>query len=123
MFKRILLFFGLCLALVPLLRAEELILDSGDTQDWVRIMEQAYPKYKDTMIRPTALLKFQTGEIPAGAKIEYAEVWFRQVSTQSGAVITVSYVSDDSWSYDRTEAEGLYSWPAQSVIGTYITGG
>ena len=123
MSKRILLVAGLCLAFVPLLRADELILDSGDTQDWVRIMEQSYPKYKDTMIRPTALLKFQTGEIPAGVKIVEAKLSFRQVRTQSGATITVSYVSDDSWSYDRTEAEDLYSWPVESILGTYDTGG
>ncbi|MHC4945384.1 MAG: hypothetical protein ACYTG7_20415 [Planctomycetota bacterium] len=120
--KKMLVLTGLCLMMFQPLLAESLILDSGDTQDWVRIMYQGYPKYQDTMIRPTALLKFQTQDIPKNAVIEYAVLGYRALSCTSGATITVSYVSDDSWSFDRTDAEDLYLWPVEGTLGTYPTG-
>lgn len=120
--KGLLLFFTFCLIGLQPLRAEVVVLDSGDIQDWVRIMEQSYPKYKDTMIRPTALLKFRTDDIPADAKIENAYLRFYVLKCASGATISLSHVTDDSWSFDTTGAEELFLWPVDSVIGSYPSG-
>lgn len=118
-----LLWLVLSLVLCSSLGAETIILDSGDTQDWARIMSSDYPKYKDTLIRPTALLKFVTGDIPSTAVITHATLYFKRVKTVAGATITVSYVSDDSWTFDKTDAGDLYGWHVNSFIGSYQTGG
>lgn len=121
--KRILLYAGICLFLCASVGAETVILDSSDTLDWARVMSYNYPKYKDTMIRPTALLKFVTGTLPANATITSATLYFKRFRTMSGATITVSYASDDSWSFDLTDVPDLYNWPEKATIGTYQTGG
>lgn len=120
--KRMLCMLGFGLILLQPLWAEVVILDSSDIQDWVRVVEQNYPKYKDTLIRPTALLKFRTVDLPKGAKIEYASLRIRALKCAYGAVITASYVSDDSWSFDTTDAGDLYQWPVEYSVGYYNSG-
>ena len=116
----LLLVFGL-IGLQPL-GADQMLLDSGDALDWVRIAEQSYPKYKDTMIRPSALLKFSTADIPANAKIDYAYLRFYVLKCSSGATISLSYVTKDNWSFDTTDPQKLYDWPVESLLGYYSSG-
>lgn len=120
--KRYALFIFFCAILAQPSWADWMVLDSSDTQDWVRVMEQHYPKYKDTMIRPTALLKFDTDDIPSPAAIQSAYLIFYVTRSEPGATITLSYVTDDSWSFDLTEAEDLYNWPVKAKMATYETG-
>lgn len=104
------------------LYADWIVLDSSDTQDWVRVMEQSYPKYKDTMIRPNGMIKFQTGDIPEDAKVTSAHLYFYVIKSAPNDVITISHVTNDSWSFDSTAPEQLYQWPVESKIATYNTG-
>jgi len=102
--------------------ADVVIIDSGDTIDWARVMTSYHWKDKDTVLRPNALLKFDLGDLPAGAVITAAGLYFYTEKSRAGGTIAVGHVADHSWSFLATDPGALYKWPVVQTIFRYPTG-
>ena len=102
--------------------ADAVIIDSSDTVDWVRVMAGYHWKDQDTILRPNALLKFDLGDIPAGAVITAAGLHFYTEKSRPGATVAIGHVADHSWSFLTTDPEALYKWPVAQTIFRYPTG-
>lgn len=106
----------------PPIVANALIIESGDTNDWVRLLVGEPWKEQDTILRPVSLIKMKLNDIPAGASVTSATLFIYIEQSQPGGAVSVNAVTDDSWSYLLNTSDQLFNWPVDHTIASYATG-
>lgn len=101
---------------------ERLVLDSSDVVDWGRVSVSYAWKEQDSVLLPSALLKFDLSDLQQGAIVRSATLNFYVEESQPGGTVSVHHVANDGWSFLESSHAELYNWPTDHLLASYNTG-
>jgi len=101
---------------VPL--THQILLDVSDVNDWARVNDYSWYKYKDSVLLLNSLIKFNISDIPEDAEIVQAKLrYFMEDNHFPFTPITIDYCINNSWSFLSTSPSDLYNWLYDLQIG------